>query len=180
MTDAFEHDIGRTHFGSDVQLHVVGPLVPANRLDAGACNPIAPADANALKTRLREELLMQAQARLPITYARLAESMVDSDATGVIRDALEQLMDDDAGEGRPLLAAVAVKALEPGLPAPWFFRKAEDMGLFDGDPADLEAHAFHAREFYRAIHLHSVNGQGSGTALPPVLQHADSQRRTKC
>ncbi|WP_051334237.1 hypothetical protein [Mesorhizobium sp. WSM3224] len=168
MTDAFEHDIGRTVSGSDLQHHVVGPLVSANRLDAGA-----PANANALKARLREELLLQAQARLPITYARLAECMVGSDATGVIRDALEQLMDDDAGEGQPLLAAVAVKALEPGLPAPWFFRKAENMGLFDGDPADLEAYAFHAREFYRAIHLHSVNGQGSGTAFPPVLHHAD-------
>ncbi|MCA0030938.1 hypothetical protein [Mesorhizobium sp. B263B2A] len=171
MTNAFE-DIGRTVSGSDVQLHTVGPLTSANRLDAGSRILIAPTDANALKTRLREELLMQAQARLPITYASLAESMVGSGATGVIRDVLEQLMDDDAGEGQPLLAAVAVKALEPGLPAPWFFRKAEDMGLFDGDPADLEAYAFHAREFYRAIHLHSVNGQGSGT-LPSVLQHAD-------
>ena len=82
-------------------------------------------------------------------------------------------MDDDADEGLPLLAAVAVKALDPGLPAPWFFRKAEDMGLFAGDPADLEAYAFHAREFYRAIHRHAGNGQGSGTTLPPVLPPAD-------
>lgn len=175
MIDTLEHDIDRIPSGPDNQHHVVGPLVSASRLDADDHIPIAPADDNVLKTRLREELLLQAQTGLPITYARLAESMVGSDATGVIRDALKQLMDDDADEGLPLLAAVAVKALEPGLPAPWFFLKAEDMGLFAGDPVDLEAYAFHAREFYRAIHLHaglSYNGQGSGTSLPAVLSSA--------
>lgn len=89
-----------------------------------------------------------------------------------IRNALEQLMDDDADEGRPLLAAVAVKALEPGLPEPWFFRKVESIGLFTGDPADVEAYAFHAREFYRAVRFHarpSHSRQGSGIALRPAL-----------
>ncbi|BCG97947.1 hypothetical protein MesoLj131a_68110 (plasmid) [Mesorhizobium sp. 131-2-1] len=174
--DRLEHDFGRILSGPDIQRHVVGRMVSANRLDVDDRVPIAPPDDNALKTRLREELLLQARSRLPITYARLAESMVGSDATGVIRDALEQLMDDDADEGLPLLAAVAVKALEPGLPAPWFFRKAEGMGLFAGDPADLEAYAFHAREFYRAIRLHaglSHDGQGSGKALPAVLPSTD-------
>ncbi|MBZ9710430.1 hypothetical protein LB543_27410 [Mesorhizobium sp. ESP7-2] len=162
--DMLEHDVGPLT-GRDIQRRVVS----ADRLNANDCAPMAPADYNALKARLREELLLQAQTRLPITYARLADSMVVSDATGVIRDALEQLMDDDADDGLPLLAAVAVKALEPGLPAPWFFRKAEDIGLFAGDPADLEAYAFHAREFYRAISLHaglSHDGQGSGRTLP--------------
>ncbi|MER8613920.1 hypothetical protein [Mesorhizobium sp. M0435] len=173
--DRLEHDFGRILSGR-VQRHVVGRMVSASRLDVDDRGPITPSDDNALKTRLREELLLQAQTRLPITYARLAESIVGSDATGVIRDALEQLMDDDAAEGLPLLAAVAVKALEPGLPAPWFFRKAEDMGLFAGDPADLEAYAFHAREFYRAISLNpglSHNGQGSRRTLPPVPPPAD-------
>jgi hypothetical protein len=176
IMDRLEHDFGRILSGPDIRRHVVGRMVSANRLDADDGTPIAPADDNALKRRLREELLLQAQTRLPITYARLAESMVGSDETGVIRDALEQLMDDDADEGLPMLAAVAVKALEPGLPAPWFFRKAEGMGLFAGDPADLEAYAFHAREFYRAIRLHaglSHDGQGSGKALPAVLPSTD-------
>lgn len=176
MTDALEHDIGGTPSSPEIRRHVVGRMVSANRLDADDRGPIGPADDDALKTRLREELLLQAQTRLPITYARLAESMVVSGATGVIRDTLEQLMDDDADEGLPLLAAVAVKALEPGLPAPWFFRKAEDMGLFAGDPANLEAYAFHAREFYRAISLHaglSHNDQASGRTLPPAPSPAD-------
>ncbi len=176
IMDRLEHDFGRILSGPDIRRHVVGRMVSANRLDADDGIPIAPADDNALKTRLREELLLQARTRLPITYARLAESMVVSGATGVIRDTLEQLMDDDADEGLPLLAAVAVKALEPGLPAPWFFRKAEDMGLFAGDPANLEAYAFHAREFYRAIGLHaglSHNDQASGRTLPPAAPPAD-------
>ncbi|TPN57672.1 hypothetical protein FJ976_03275 [Mesorhizobium sp. B1-1-9] len=171
--DRLEYDFGRILSGRDIQRHVVGRMGSASRLDVDGRGPIALVDDNALKRRLREELLLQAQTRLPITYARLAESMVGSDATGVIRDALEQLMDDDAGEGQPLLAAVAVKALEPGLPAPWFFRKAKDMGMFAGDPTNLEAYAFHAREFYRAVHLHAGDGQGSGTTLPPVLPPAD-------
>ncbi|MEI8715393.1 hypothetical protein EN978_12985 [Mesorhizobium sp. M7A.F.Ca.US.001.04.1.1] len=177
--DRLEHDFGRILSGRDIQAHVVGQMVSAS-LDVDGRIPIALVDGSALKRRLREELLLQAQTRLPITYARLAESIVGSDATGVIRDVLEQLMDDDADEGLPLLAAVAVKALEPGLPAHWFFRKAEDMGLFAGDPTNLEAYAFHAREFYRAIHLHAGNGQVSGTTLPPVLPPADRSRRTKC
>jgi hypothetical protein len=173
IMDRLEHDFGRILSGRDIQRHVVGRMVPASRLDVDGCGPITPSDENTLKTWLRKELLLQAQTRLPIAYARLAEGMVGSDATGVIRDALEQLMDDDADDGLPLLAAVAVKALEHGLPAPWFFRKAEEMGLFAGDPGDLEAYAFHAREFYRAIHRHAGNGQGSGTTLPPELPPAD-------
>ncbi|QPC92999.1 hypothetical protein [Mesorhizobium sp. INR15] len=170
--DRLEHDFGRILSGRDLQRHVVGRMVSADRLDVDGRGPITPSDDNTLKIRLREELLLQAQTRLPITYARLAESMVGSHATGVIRDALEELMDDDADKGLPLVAAIAVKALEPGLPAPWFFWKAEDMGLFAGDPANLEAYAFHARQFYRAIHLHAGNGQASGTTLPPFLSPA--------
>lgn len=165
IMERLEHDFGRILSGPDIQRHVVGRMVSANRVS------IAPADDNALKTRLRAELLLQAQTGLPITYARLAESTVVSVAPDVIRDALEQLMDDDADEGLPLLAAVAVKALQPGLPAAWFFRKAKDIGLFVGDPADLEAYAFHAREFYRAISLHaglSHWGQASARTLPPA------------
>ncbi|MBZ9708531.1 hypothetical protein LB543_17565 [Mesorhizobium sp. ESP7-2] len=171
MMNTLEHDPKTTFSGLEGQRHVVGRMLPANDLEDGS--PVAPSDEPALKARLREELLLQAQARLPITYASLAETMVGSNAIGVLRDALEHLMDEDAGEGLPLLAAVAVTALEPGLPAPWFFSKAEAMGLFTGDPADLEAYAFHAREFHRATDLHAGNGQGFATTSPPVTRPAD-------
>jgi len=105
------------------------------------------------KARLREELLLQAELRLPITYVELAKHIdVSSQAAMVvIRDALEQLIDDDVNKGRPILAAVAVGGLELRLPAPWFFWKVERHGLFAGDPADVETYAFHARELHRAF-----------------------------
>jgi hypothetical protein len=106
-----------------------------------------------LRVRLRTELLLQAELRLPITYVELAKHInVSSQATMVaIQNALEQLIDDDVNKGRPILAAVAVGGLEPGLPAPWFFWKVESRGLFAGDPVDVEAYAFHARELHRAF-----------------------------
>lgn len=111
------------------------------------------AAGRSLKVRLREELLLQAELRLPITYVELARHVVISSqaATIAIRDVLEQLIDDDVNKGRPILAAVAVAGVEPGLPAPWFFRKVEGLGLFAGDPVDVEAYAFHARELHRAF-----------------------------
>ena len=114
------------------------------------------AAGRSLKMRLREELLLQAELRLPITYVELVKHIaVSSQAAMVaIRDALEQLIDDDVNKGRPILAAVAVGGLEPGLPEPWFFRKVESLGLFAGDPADVEAYAFHARELHRAFRFY--------------------------
>ena len=128
-------------------------------------------DGEALKIRLRKELLIQVQARLPVTYASLAEriSVSSPDVMGAIRNALENLMDDDADGGRPFLAALVVRALEAGLPAPWFFRKAESLGLFVGDPTNVEAYAFHATEFHSAIRFYASpprERRGLGEALP--------------
>lgn len=44
------------------------------RLDVDGRIPIALVDDSALKRRLREKLLLQAQTRLPITYARVARA----------------------------------------------------------------------------------------------------------
>ncbi|WP_352642818.1 SDR family oxidoreductase [Mesorhizobium sp. M0220] len=116
--DRLEHDFGRILSGR-VQRHVVGRMVSASRFDVDDRGPITPSDDNALKTRLREELLLP-QTRLPITYATLAESMVGSDATRVIRDALEQPMDDDAqdklgrvGELEDIIGAGVFLASDP-------------------------------------------------------------------
>lgn len=87
--------------------------------------------------------------------------------TDALRYALEQLMEEDARAGRPLVAAFAVSGLGNGLPAPWFFRKAESLGKFAGPFTDLEAFAFHARELHRSI---AHYGRGS-------RQRADSEAR---
>lgn len=143
MMDTLARDTGEILSGPNLQRRVIDRIAFTNDglVDNGR-GPSAVMDGKVLKTRLREELFLQAQTRLPITYERLAKRIVVSGAIGAIRNALERLMDDDADEGRPLLAAVAVGALDPGLPAPWFFRKAESLGLFTGDPLNVEAFAF--------------------------------------
>ena len=130
-------------------------------------SPPRPVGGQTLKARLRAELSAQARIRLPITYAALAERVVVPVTMSAIRNALERLMDDDADGALPFLAAIAVRTGGPGLPAPWFFRKAGSVGRFAGDATDVEAYAFHAREFHGAIAFHarsSFYGQGSGNA----------------
>jgi len=119
--------------------------------------PIAIRDGGALKGQLNQVLFQQARARLPTTYARLAEQVafVKADEMNTIRNLLEQLMEDDAARGRPLLAAVAVSSFKTGLPSSWFFSKAESIGLFAGDPTNLEAYAFHARELHNVIRFYA-------------------------
>lgn len=120
----------------------------------------APTDGGILKERLRQELVKQAQLGLPVTYRRLAEriAFLSSRAIGRIAEALEASMEEDALEGRPLLAALAIESIRPGLPAQWFFRKAEALGLFSGGPEDVEAYAFHAQELQRAVLLNASPG----------------------
>lgn len=110
-------------------------------------------DGDILKTRLRRELTSQAQLGLPTMYRRLAERLAfsSSRAVGTIGRALEATMEEDAREGRPLLAALAVENVRPGRPARWFYQKAAALGLFHGDASDVEGYAFHARELQRAI-----------------------------
>ncbi|NBZ87970.1 hypothetical protein [Stagnihabitans tardus] len=53
--------------------------------------------------------------------------------------ALEALMEADAGQGRPLRAALVCGRLTPGLPAPGFFLKAEALGMDVSDPVAFVA-----------------------------------------
>ena len=149
-------------------------------LAGNGCASPAAFGGKILETRLREELLAQAQLRLPITYAALAERIAVLATMGAIRNALERLMDDDADEGRPFLVAVAVQTLESGLPSPWFFRKAESIGLFTGDAANVEAYAFHAREFHRAVLFHarpSHDVDFRERFPPPCIQSSSTEKQ---
>jgi hypothetical protein len=106
-----------------------------------------------LKDRLREELLKHARGGVPITYKNLADRLDLAPPSTIHRvaEALEQLMDEDIAAGRPLLAALAVSKVGPGIPARGFFLKAERSGIFSGDPRGPEAFEFHARELQRAF-----------------------------
>jgi hypothetical protein len=109
-----------------------------------------------LKDRLREELLAQAQSGFPATYKNLADRLELASPNTIhrIAEALEQLMDEDIAAGRPLLAALAVSKVGPGIPAPGFFLEAQRLGVFSGDPSGPEAFEFHARELQRALRFY--------------------------
>src|SRR5689334_1630708 len=119
-----------------------------------------------LRDHLREELLGQARTGLPVTYKELADRLALAPPRTVHRvtEALEQLMDEDAAAGRPLLAALAVSRARPGLPARGFFLKARALGLFSGDPEGREALEFHARELRRALRVNSALKKSASAA----------------
>ena len=87
-------------------------------------------DERLLGARLQRELTSQACRGVPITYRRLSGllSLADPAGSPQLRSPLEALMEEDAFAGRPFIAALAVSAVGGGLPAPWFFRKAERLG----------------------------------------------------
>lgn len=158
IIDTFPRDDHETSHHSSSWHQGRNQIVPAYAGASGSGFSVSAA-SRSLKMRLRKELLLQAELRLPITYVELAKQIAASSqaALGEIRDALEQLIDDDVTKGRPILAAVAVGGVEPGLPAPWFFRKLESLGLFMGEPTDVEAYAFHARELHRAFSFYGFS-----------------------
>lgn len=106
-----------------------------------------------LKDHLREALVDQAQTADLTTYKGLADrlGLVPPQTIHRIAEALEVLMAEDVAAGRPLLAALCVSRLQPGLPALGFFVAAQALGVFTGDPAGIEADTFHARELKRAL-----------------------------
>jgi hypothetical protein len=87
--------------------------------------------------RLKARLNGLAQTGQTITYGAVAKELAVrvQDLTA----ALEALMEDDAREGRPLLAALCEGRLSGGLPANGFFQKAAELGYDVSDPAALVA-----------------------------------------
>ena len=124
---------------------------------------VRPAQANqgeTLNECLRRELVKQAHSCCPMTYGQLAMAagISSMSETKVLGDTLQQLMEEDVRKDRPLLAALAISGHGNGLPAPWFFRKAKDLGKFSGQPKDIEAFAFHASELRRALFHYTRTG----------------------
>ena len=104
-----------------------------------------------IASRLRKHLQKIAGRRVPTTYQELAKALALTPPHRIhqVTEALEHLMAEDAAIDRPFIAAIS-KA-RGGLPAPGFFDCARRLGRFAGDAAELEAQAFHAREFNAAV-----------------------------
>lgn len=107
-------------------------------------------------------MVAQARAGATISY-REAATRLGLAPPGMIARlaaALEALMEEDAAQGRPLLAALCVSRSGSGLPGRGFFDKAARLGRFAGDPDGLEARAFHAREVSQLLEAHRRNPAG--------------------
>lgn len=106
-----------------------------------------------LKERLRQALIGQAQTGIPTTYNELADRLGLEPPQTIHRlgEALETLMRDDVAANRPMLAALCVSKMWPGIPARGFFLAAKVLGVFSGDPTSPEARAFHADELQRVL-----------------------------
>jgi hypothetical protein len=106
-----------------------------------------------LKDRLRQALLDQAQTGNPTTYNELAGRLGFEPPQAIHRlgEALETLMKEDVVANRPMLAALCVSKMRPGIPARGFFLAAKVLGVFSGDPTGPEACAFHADELQRVL-----------------------------
>ena len=93
-----------------------------------------------LTERLREVLKDQVQTGYTTTYKQAADRLELAPPLSIHRltDALEVLMQDDVAAGRPLLAAICVSKMRPGIPGRGFFLAAQALGVFFGDPAGSE------------------------------------------
>lgn len=111
------------------------------------------AATRALAPRVRAHLRAVAARATPITYQALAQALALAPPRTIHRVAiaLEHLMQEDAANGHPFIAALVVSKARGGLPAPGFFDAARRLGRFGGADASASASAFHAAAFAAAV-----------------------------
>ena len=80
-----------------------------------------------LKDRLQQVLMDQAQTGTAMTYRELAQRLGLEPPHTIHRvtEALERLMEDDVAAGRPIMSAICVSKMRPGIPARGFFLAAD-------------------------------------------------------
>ena len=106
-----------------------------------------------LADRVRRHLTEIAAQGQSVTYRALAQQL-DLEPPNTIQQltrALEQLMQEDAAAGHPLIAALVVSKATGGIPRQGFFECAQRIGCFHGDAFGVEAISFHDAEFKRAV-----------------------------
>jgi thiaminase/transcriptional activator TenA len=111
-----------------------------------------------LKDRLRQALLDRAQSGSTTTYRELAQrlGLVPPHTIHRVTEALERLMEEDVAAARPMLSALCVSKVRPGIPARGFFLVAKGLGAFGGDPSGPEARDFHAHELQRVLSFYGT------------------------
>lgn len=117
-----------------------------------------------LNDRIRELLIDQARTGRPITYKELASrlGLVPPQTIHRVTQALETLMAEDVAAARPLLATLCVSRLNTNMPARGFFKLAETLGVFSGDPEGPQARAFYDQELQRVLTFYGRSGASAG------------------
>ena len=99
------------------------------------------------KWHIRAEMALAVamETRTLITYAELADAAKIPAPHRINQFSiwLEATMDRDHAQSLPLRAAWVISRGRGGLPAPGFFIKCKDLGLYDGAPDGATATAFH-------------------------------------
>jgi hypothetical protein len=138
-----------------------------------------------LKERLRHALIDQARTGTPTTYKELADRLELEPPQTIHRlgEALEALMKGDVAADRPMLAALCVSKIRPGIPARAFFLAAQVLGVFSGDPTGPEARAFHADELQRVLSVDASVMEADASRYhgraPDEIDWSAPERRTR-
>jgi hypothetical protein len=93
---------------------------------------------------LRGQLQALAIHGLPVIYPNIIRQL---------KEALEQLMTEDAAADRPFIAAMVISAWRGCILARDFFYGAAGLGRLAGDATGLDARAFHAVELNAVLDL---------------------------
>ena len=114
-----------------------------------------------LARRLRVHLQALVALRLPITYGEAAKGLqlLPPNTIRQVREALQQLMAEDASAKRPFIAAMVISNWRGGMPAPDFFDCAARLGRFAGDAAGPDAKIFYADEFKAVLALWGLTSE---------------------
>jgi len=109
--------------------------------DSGA----APTGDDGWQHRARMALAAAAAGDRLVTYAELADAagIAGKHRINRLTGWLETELEREAASGGKLLTARVVSRARGGLPAPGFFLKCAELGLYDGPPDGAEAFAFH-------------------------------------
>ena len=97
--------------------------------------------------QLRADMALAAAAAADrlITYAELADAagITGKHRINRLTGWLEAELEHEVAAGAPLLTARVISRARGGLPAPGFFLKCAELGLYAGPPDGAEAFAFH-------------------------------------
>lgn len=127
----------------------------ATAIDPAATTTVDGHTSETLAHRLRAHLQALTTLRLPITYREAAKVLQLSPPNTIrqVREALQQLMAEDASADRPFIAAMVISQWRGDVPAPDFFDCAARLGRFAGDATGPDARVFHALEFNAVLAL---------------------------